>query len=97
MRSPQVDLQDGQYVFEKVAPGTHTVSVTGPNAEASFTFDLAPARLHSRERNCEHEKYSGDAGGELRRTRPPGDQLPVPGSWLSTGSLRTTPVRSAWT
>jgi hypothetical protein len=42
---PPVDLQDGQYVFEKVAPGSHAVSVTGPNAEASFSFDLAPAGL----------------------------------------------------
>jgi hypothetical protein len=40
-----VDLQDGQYAFEKVAPGMHMVSVTGPNAEASLSFDLAPARL----------------------------------------------------
>ena len=45
MRQPPVDLQDGQYVFEKVAPGSHTISVTGPNAEASFSFDLAPAKL----------------------------------------------------
>ena len=44
---PPVDLQDGQYVFEKVPPGSHTVTVTGPNAEASFNFDLAPARLPS--------------------------------------------------
>ena len=42
---PPVDLQDGQYLFEKVAPGSHMVSVTGPNAEASFSFDLAPGRL----------------------------------------------------
>jgi hypothetical protein len=42
---PPADLQDGQYVFEKVAPGTHTVTVTGPNMQASFGFDLAPARL----------------------------------------------------
>ena len=40
-----VDLQDGQYVFENVAPGTHTLSVTGSGADASFNFDLAPARL----------------------------------------------------
>ncbi len=39
------DLQDGQFVFEKVAPGTHTVSVTGPNAESSFSFELAPAKM----------------------------------------------------
>ncbi len=44
---PPADLQDGQYVFEEVAPGTHTVSVTGSGAEASFSFDLAPARLPS--------------------------------------------------
>ena len=42
---PPVDLQDGQYVFEKVAPGMHTVNVTGANAQASINFDLAPARL----------------------------------------------------
>lgn len=42
---PPADLQDGQYLFEKVPPGTHTISVSAPNAEASFTFDLAPAKL----------------------------------------------------
>ena len=42
---PPVDLQDGQYVFEKVPPGAHVATVTGPNAEASFNFDLTPARL----------------------------------------------------
>ena len=44
---PPADLQDGEYVFEEVAPGTHTATVTGPGAEASFSFDLAPARLPS--------------------------------------------------
>jgi PEGA domain len=39
------DLQDGQYVFENVPPGTHTVDVTGANTEASFSFNLAPAAL----------------------------------------------------
>ena len=42
---PPADLQDGQFVFEKVAPGTHTVSVTGPNAESAFSFELAPAKM----------------------------------------------------
>jgi hypothetical protein len=42
---PAVDLQDGQYVFEKMAPGQHAVSVTGANAQADFNFELAPARL----------------------------------------------------
>jgi PEGA domain len=44
-QQPPADLQDGEFVFEKVAPGTHTISVTGPNADASFSFNLAPARL----------------------------------------------------
>lgn len=44
-QQPPVDLQDGQAVFENVPPGTHTVSVSGANAEASFNFELAPARL----------------------------------------------------
>jgi len=42
---PPVDLQDGQYVFEKVPPGNHSVSVIAPNADASFSFDLAAAKL----------------------------------------------------
>ena len=44
-QQPPADLQDGQYVFEKVAAGSHTISVTGPNAEASFSFDLASAKM----------------------------------------------------
>ncbi len=40
-----VDLQDGQYVFENVAPGNHTVSVSGSGADASFSFELGPAKL----------------------------------------------------
>ena len=39
------DLQDGQYVFEKVPIGAHVVTVTGAGADASFSFDLAPATL----------------------------------------------------
>jgi PEGA domain len=42
---PPADLQDGQYTFEQVPPGSHTVSVTGSNEQASFNFDLAPAGL----------------------------------------------------
>jgi hypothetical protein len=41
---PPVDLQEGQLVLDKVAPGTHTVKVTGQNAEASFSFEIADAR-----------------------------------------------------
>lgn len=42
---PPVDLQDRQLVLEKVAPGSHTVKVTGPNGNASFSFELAEARM----------------------------------------------------
>ena len=40
-----VDLQEGQLVLDKVAPGTHTVKVIGQNGEASFSFEIAAARL----------------------------------------------------
>jgi hypothetical protein len=42
---PPVDLQEGQLVLDKVAPGTHTVKVAGQNADASFSFEIADARL----------------------------------------------------
>ncbi|HUK16942.1 MAG TPA: PEGA domain-containing protein [Bryobacteraceae bacterium] len=42
---PAVDLQEGQLVLDKVARGTHTVKVTGQNADASFSFEMADARL----------------------------------------------------
>ncbi len=42
---PPVDLQEGQLVLDKVAPGAHTVKVTGQNADASFSFEIAGARL----------------------------------------------------
>ena len=42
---PPVDLQEGQLVLDKLAPGTHTVKVTGQNADASFSFEIAAARL----------------------------------------------------
>ena len=43
--APPVDLQEGQLVLENLAPGTHTVKVTGQNADASFSFEIAGARL----------------------------------------------------
>ena len=46
-QQPPADLQDGQYVFENVPPGTHTVAVTGSNTTASFSFNLASAALPS--------------------------------------------------
>ncbi|MGA2721898.1 MAG: PEGA domain-containing protein [Bryobacteraceae bacterium] len=42
---PPVDLQEGQLVLDKVAPGTHTVKVTGQNGDASFSFEIVDARL----------------------------------------------------
>jgi len=42
---PPADLQEGQLVLDRVAPGTHTMKVTGPNGEASFSFEIADARL----------------------------------------------------
>jgi hypothetical protein len=42
---PPADLQEGQLTLDKVAPGAHTVKVTGPNGDASFSFEIADARL----------------------------------------------------
>ena len=41
---PPADLQDGQFVFEKVAPGTHTLKVTSRTGEATFTVEIADAK-----------------------------------------------------
>ncbi len=41
---PPVDLQDGQFILEKVAPGTHAVKVTSKTGEASFTVQVAAAK-----------------------------------------------------
>jgi hypothetical protein len=42
---PAADLQEGQLVLDKVAPGTHTVKVAGQKGDASFSFEAADARL----------------------------------------------------
>jgi hypothetical protein len=42
---PPADLQEGQLVLDKVAPGTHTVKIAGKNGDASFSFEMADARL----------------------------------------------------
>ena len=42
---PPADLQEGQLVLDKVAPGTHTMKVTGQNGDASFSFEIADARM----------------------------------------------------
>jgi len=41
---PPADLQEGQFIVDKVAPGPHTVKVTGKGGEASFSFDIADAK-----------------------------------------------------
>ena len=41
---PPADLQEGQYILDRVLPGPHTVKVTGKNGEASFAFQIADAR-----------------------------------------------------
>jgi hypothetical protein len=41
---PPVDLQEGQYTFDKIAPGTHTVKLTAKTGEASFSFSATEAR-----------------------------------------------------
>jgi len=42
---PPADLVDGQFVFDKIPPGRHTVKVTSKNGEASFTVEIADAKL----------------------------------------------------
>jgi hypothetical protein len=41
---PAADLQEGQFVLDKVAPGSHTVKLTGRNNNASFTFEITPGK-----------------------------------------------------
>ncbi len=40
-----VDLQDGQFVLDKVAAGTHRIKVTSPDGEAAFAVEIAGAAL----------------------------------------------------
>jgi PEGA domain len=39
-----VDLQEGQFILDKVTPGSHTVKITGKSGDATFTFDIAEAK-----------------------------------------------------
>jgi hypothetical protein len=41
---PPMDLQDGQFIFDKVPAGTHTIKVTSRTGEASFTVGVADAK-----------------------------------------------------
>jgi hypothetical protein len=42
---PPVDLQEGQLVLDDVKPGVHTVKLTSRNSTASFSFEIADAKL----------------------------------------------------
>jgi len=42
---PPADLQEGQFVFDKLQPGSHSAKITGGNSDASFAFEIADARL----------------------------------------------------
>jgi len=41
---PPADLQEGQYIIDKIAPGQHTVKLTGRAGDASFSFEIADAK-----------------------------------------------------
>ncbi len=41
---PPADLQEGQYILDRVLAGPHTVKVTGKNGEASFSFQITDAK-----------------------------------------------------
>lgn len=42
---PAADLQEGQFILDKVAPGPHTVKVLGKgNTDATFTFSITEAK-----------------------------------------------------
>jgi hypothetical protein len=41
---PAVELQQGQLVLEKIAPGRHTVKITGKDGEAVFGFEVIPGQ-----------------------------------------------------
>jgi hypothetical protein len=41
---PPAYLQEGQFVMDRVAPGVHTVKVTGRSGDATFSFEVADAK-----------------------------------------------------
>ena len=41
---PQADLQEGQFILDRVPPGPHTVKITSKSGEASFSFEIADAK-----------------------------------------------------
>lgn len=41
---PPVDLQEGQFILDRVEPGPHTVKVTSRTGDASFSFEIGEAK-----------------------------------------------------
>lgn len=41
---PPAELQEGQFIVDRVPPGPHTVKITGKSGEASFSFEIADAK-----------------------------------------------------
>ncbi|MEO8027132.1 MAG: PEGA domain-containing protein, partial [Bryobacteraceae bacterium] len=41
---PAVELQEGQFILDKVPAGAHTVKLTAKGSEATFTFESAPGK-----------------------------------------------------
>jgi outer membrane biosynthesis protein TonB len=41
---PAADLQEGQFILDKVEPGPHTVKLAGRNSDASFAFEIAAGK-----------------------------------------------------
>lgn len=41
---PPADLQEGQFIVDRVLPGPHTVKITGRSGDASFAFVIADAK-----------------------------------------------------
>jgi hypothetical protein len=41
---PPADLQEGQFILDRVLPGAHTLKITTKIGEASFSFEIADAK-----------------------------------------------------
>ncbi|HEX5432344.1 MAG TPA: PEGA domain-containing protein, partial [Bryobacteraceae bacterium] len=41
---PPADLQGGEFVLDKILPGSHTVKLTGRSGQATFSFQIADAK-----------------------------------------------------
>jgi hypothetical protein len=41
---PPAELQEGQFVLDNIAPGAHTIKLHGKSGEATFSFEITPAK-----------------------------------------------------